>query len=92
MTEPVPTIDRILKKLAATLDADLRKHGARSQGDKTEVGYFELGNLIDYVEEQRNNFVLIERMVNTIAHTEELLGMPTVMWRDELRLKSDELS
>ena len=79
-------IDTILKRLTASLDVSLNESGAKSQNDRAEVGYFELRALVEYVEEQRKNFILLEKMVNTVSHTEKLLGMPTLLWRNELRL------
>lgn len=56
-------IDKVMRQLSVTLDKDLSAHGCRNTGDTTEVGYFELRRLLDYVRTQRNNFSVMELLV-----------------------------
>ena len=60
-------IDRVLSDLTASCDVELTRRGSMSSGARVEVGYFELRRLVAYIEEQQQNFRILERCASEVA-------------------------
>ncbi len=60
--------DRIAKKLKKVLDADLRSHGGRSNGDEiTEsVEYFDIGAIVEAYEALREHQRVMRKVLKAI--------------------------
>ncbi len=87
MTKPRTTIDDFLKALTAQLDMHLTENGCMNTGDVVTVGYFELRNLLEYIDAQHNNLIVLECLTNTVVHEASKLGQkPFIGWREELQV------
>lgn len=87
MAKPRTTIDDLLKGLEKTLDGHLTDRGVMSTGARVEVGYFELRDLLEYIDGQHNNFIVLECLTNTVINEASNLSQrPFVGWREELRV------